>query len=396
MTRSVIRTAVVVLSLSFALAVGGCGGAAQKQPAAQEPPVSSQTKVSGLMSVEDPTTMSLAQITEGLKELINTGEGTVAARVQALFDKWKIKPFLSTVLVLEGDLNGDKQNEVVAEYKDPKSVNCAGTLFVFHQKDKTWQVERPAEEILSPSLYALADLNQDGVNEIVWGSNSVGANTANTTVYVTAWAPGSFRRLPGEISMTNATVEVQGQSLVLKGNTKGGFGAGSAQRERVDTYKWVDGALKAVDKQFVASDFAYHRLLDGLLAEEFGKVEEAAKAYADATWKPVLPEGDAVAPEMRDQLTIAVGAMARFRNALLMMQKQTPSEIVGKVLNGTPPPFDGLGKAAAGAKTREEACSAAISWVGAHPDFLKALGSPRGYANPQWKGPDLCGPLPNF
>jgi hypothetical protein len=390
------RTTPTVLSIALAVIMVGCSGAGLKQPAAQEPPISSQIKVSGLMAVEDPTTMNRAQLTEGLKELANNGDGTVAAVVQALFDKWKLKPLPGSVQVAEGDLSGDKQNEVVAVYKDPKSVNGAGTLFVFYQKDGAWQVDRPVEEILAPSLYAVADLNQDGANEIVWGSNSTGANTSNTTVYVTAWAPGDFRRLPGDISMTNAKVEVQGQTLVLTGNLKGGYGAGTAQRERTDTYKWVEGALTAVDKRFAPSDFAYHRLQDGILAEEFGKLDEAAKAYADATWKPVLPEGDAVAPEMRDQLTIAVGALARFRNALLMMQSNTPVEIVNKVLNGTPPPFDGLGKAAVGTKTREAACAAAIAWVGAHPDVLKALNSPRGYANPQWKGPDLCGPLPNF
>lgn len=396
MFRSSHRIALIAPVLMLAIAAAGCSGAGPKQPGAQEPPVSSQSRVTGLMAIDDPTTLNLAQLTEGMKDLANTGEGTVAARVQALFDKWKLKPFLSSGLVLEGDLTGDKQNEVVAVYKDPKSVNGAGTLFVFYRNEQVWQVERPAEEILSPSLYALADLTRDGISEIIWGSNSVGANTSNTMVYVTAWAPGAFRRLPGDISMTNAKVAVEGQNLILKGNTKGGYGAGSAQRERTDTYRWVDGAFKAIDKQFTPSDFAYHRLLDGLLAEEFGKVDEAAKAYADATWKPVLPEGDAVTPEMREPLTIAVGALARLRNALLMMQTGTPPEIVGKVLNGTPAPFDGLGKAALGAKSREAACAAAIQWAGAHPDFLKALNSPRGYANPQWKGPDLCGPLPNF
>ncbi|HWI61312.1 MAG TPA: hypothetical protein VNT75_05730 [Symbiobacteriaceae bacterium] len=396
MSRRGFRTSLCVLSLTLAVAGAGCGGVRPNQPAAQEPPVSSQPKATNLRTVNDPTTLNLAQITEGMKDLANSGEGSVAARVQAVFANWKLEPFLSSVLVLEGDLNADAKNEVVAVYKDPKSVNGAGTLFVFYQKDQTWQVERPAEEILSPALYGLADLNQDGVNEIVWGSNSVGANTANTTVFVTAWAPGAFRRLPGDVSMTNARVEVKGQALVMTGNTKGGYGAGSAQRQRIDTYKWVDGALKAVDKQFTPSDFAYHRLLDGLLAEEFSKEDEARKAYADASWKPVLPAGDAVASEMRDQLTIAVGALARFRNALLLMQANTPDEYVGKLLNGTPAPFDGLGKAALGARSREAACTAAIEWVKANPDFLKALNSPRGYANPQWKGPDICSPMPNF
>lgn len=80
------------------------------------------------MAVYDPATLYRAQITAGIQELANTGDGTVASRVQALFDKWKLKPFLGSVVALEGDLNADKKSEVVAEYNDPKSVNGAGTL----------------------------------------------------------------------------------------------------------------------------------------------------------------------------------------------------------------------------------------------------------------------------
>jgi hypothetical protein len=376
------------LLVPLMMAVVGCGGLKAQPVPAGEPAVSPETRVSGLEAMESPKELSLAQFTQGLREFVASGSGPVAPRLAALYEHWQLKPLgTGSVLMLEADLDGNGQTEVATVFKDPKSVNGLGTLFVIYQQGGKYAVDRVTEDFVGATLYLAGDLNQDGKPELVWASTSVGANTATSSVFVTAWAPGSFVRLPGDIVMTNMRLEADGSDLVLHGNLKGGYGAGVAQRERTDRYRWQDGSLKLSDRRYAPSAYAYHRLQDGLLYEEQGNSPAASQAYADAAApdRAILPDGDAVAPEWREKLSQAVQVFAHFRIGLISSDAHLAAG-----------PYGGLLTAVRGAASHDDACQAATAWAEANPDFIKALNSPRGYANPQWKPNTLCGPLPNF
>ncbi|HWI62964.1 MAG TPA: VCBS repeat-containing protein [Symbiobacteriaceae bacterium] len=375
----------IPMAAALMLILTACGGVAAKPVPKTEEPIPATVKVSELETVAKPTDLTLSQFTEGLRDLANQDKAPVGPRLTALYEKWNVKPLRHGALVVETDLNNDGVKETVAAYRDPSSANGTGTLFVIYKKGDKFEVDRLQEECIAPAIHGVTDLNQDGRPEILWSMTSVGANTTNTRVFATSWKPGSFERLPGELMTTNmSSLTVEGQEVVLKGNTKGGYGAGTAQRERTDRYRWVDGSLRAVKKEFTPSEFAYHRLQDGLLAEEFGDTDAAVKAFTAAAepGRPVLPDGDSVVDQWRLKLAEAVRVYSQFRLALRM----------GKVEAGGA----GLLGAVAGAEGREAMCKAATAWAEANPDFVKSLNSPRGYANPQWKAADLCGPLPNF
>lgn len=389
--------ALTALALTSALA--GCTGVSAPDRKA-EPPISPATKVTGLMDLASPNDLSLAQITLGLADYLNGGSGPVAPRMEALFAHWNLKPVPNSTLVHDADLDGDGTKETVAVYRDTKSATGAiGVLFVISGKDGRYQVDRSAEELLVPALYTAADLNQDGRPEIIWASTSIGANTTNTQFYLSSWSPGSLQTQRSDVNMTNVTkVEAQGKDLILTGGTKGGYGAGSAQRPQTARYNWAGGALKLVDRRFAPSEYSYHRLQDGLTAEESGNLKEAGPAYASATEpnRAVLPPGDSVPDEWRERLAEAVRTFSQLRIALLQIESGTPNEFVQKVLGGSWGRYEGLTKSALAAKDRQGLCSAAIKWAEANPEFIKALNSPRGYGNPQWKPADLCGPMPAF
>ncbi|HWI50789.1 MAG TPA: VCBS repeat-containing protein [Symbiobacteriaceae bacterium] len=389
----------LLAALALTVMLAGCAGVSAPAPQG-EPPISPATHVSGLMDLANPNALSLAQITEGFREYLNSGSGPVGPRLTALFAHWNLRPVPNSTLVLDADLDGDGTAETVAVYRDTKSATGAmGSLFVISGKAGQYTVDRSAEEVLMPALYTVADLNQDGRPEIVWSTTSIGANTTTSQIYLSAWSPGSLQTQRGEVTMTNVTnIAAREQELVLTGGTKGGFGAGAAQRSQVARYTWAGGALKLSDKQFAASEYSYHKLQDGLVAEELGKRKEAGAAYAAATEpnRQVLPPGDAVPDEWREKLADAVRTFSQLRIALLQIDSQTPAEFVHKVLGGSWGRYEGLTKSALAAKDRQGVCSAAVKWAEANPEFIQALNSPRGYANPQWKPADLCGPMPAF
>lgn len=393
-------TALAAFLLTPVLA--GCAGVSAPVRA-NEPQISPAAHVSGLMDLPNPNDLSLAQITEGLREYLNSGSGSgpAAQRITDLFTHWNLRPVQHSSLVLDADLDGDGTTETVAVYRDTKSTTGAmGSLFVISGKEGQYQVDRSAEEVLVPALYTVADLNQDGRQEIIWATTSIGANTTNSQIYISTWSPGSLQTQRGDVSMTNITkVEAQGNELVLTGGTKGGFGAGSAQRTQTVRYTWENGsALKLADQVLANSEYSYHKLQDALLAEERGDLDSAGAGYAAATEpnRQVLPPGDSVPDEWREKLSDAVRTFSQLRIVLRQLDANTPEEFVSKVLGGSWGQYEGLTKSALGAKDRQGVCAAAIAWAEKNPDFIKALNSPRGYANPQWKPADLCGPLPGF
>ena len=397
------RTLTVLASLAalaLTAATAGCAGVAAPVRA-NEPQISPAARVAGLMDLPNPNDLSLAQFTEGLKSYLNSGSGPVAPRITQLFEHWKLLPIPNSTLVLDADLNGDGTPETIAVYRDTKSATGAmGSLFVISGKEGQYQVDRSTEEVLVPALYTVADLNQDGRKEIIWSTTSIGANTTNSQIFVSDWSPGSVQTQRTDVAMTNLTkAEAEGTELVLTGGTKGGYGAGSAQRTQVIRYtRAADGALALADKSLAASTYSYHKLQDGLLAEELGDLDKAGAAYAAATEpnRQVLPPGDSVPDEWREKLADAVRTFSQLRIAFLQLDSDTPDEFVGKVLGGSWGQYEGLTKSALGAKDRQGACAAATKWAEENPDFIKALNSPRGYANPHWKPADLCGPLPTF
>lgn len=386
-------------ALSALIALAGSGGIPIPAPE-DEPPISPSVPVSGLVDLESLKDLNPDQIAEGLKEYLNSSGGPAAERLQTLFAHWGLEPVANSTLMLTADLDGDGTDETAAVYRDTDSATGGmGTLFVISGTEGQYQVDHAGEKVLMPALYAAVDLNRDGRKEIIWASTSIGANTTFSQLNVSTWSPGLLLTWPQAVSVSNlAQLEARDAAIVVTGFTRGGWGAGSAQRPQIITYAWEDNILTLKDKRFAPSEYSYHRLQDGLWAEEMGKLDEARAAYAQAAepGREVLPPGDSVSDEWRGRLAEAVRTFSQLRMALLRIDAGAPQEQVDQVLASSSGPYAGLTQAALGKKDRQEVCTAVMLWAEEYPEFIQALNSPRGYANPQWAPDSLCGPMPTF
>lgn len=367
LSRKQVRRGLAVVILSFCLA--GCGGIPRSRVADGEQPISSRLQIPALMSLPDRGSLTIKQLEEGLRQFVNDGQGSVAKRLNALYTQWKVKPPHGTVLVSEVDLDDDGVSEVITAMNDASSSVGSGTVFIIYSRNGQVLVDRVPTTVLGAGLNTIADLDQDGRPEIIWSSTSAGANTAYTTLFVASWEPGHVEALPTGITMASPQVTAEGGHLLVSGGLVGGYGAGTLQRIRTDRYAWQGEKFVLVDQRYATSPYSYHRLQDGILAEQWNRTEEAAAAYREAMEpdREVAEMKDTVPPEWRGRFVDAVRTFAEFRLNMLL-----------------------------GRPDRDTACQAAISWAGTHPDFLKALNIPRGWTNPQWKADELCGPLPNL
>lgn len=319
------------------------------------------------MALPNQGSLTIKQLAEGLEPFVNDGD--VANRLRALYTQWKLRFPHGTVPVLEADLDGDGQAEVITALNDASSADGSGTIFVIYNQDDQNLVDRVPLTVLGAGLNAIGDLDGDGRPEIVWSSTSTGANTAYTTLYLASWAPNRLESRPTGITLAYPQVAIEGGDLLVSGGLGGGYGAGSLQRLRTDRYTWQSDGLRLVDQRYAPSPYSYHLLQDGILAEQWHRTEEAATAYrqAMAPDRAVAVMTDNVPPEWQDRF---IAAVRRFAELRLQMLEAGPD--------------------------RESACQAAITFADENPDFLPALNIPRGWANPQWEAADLCGGLPNL
>lgn len=389
------RYTAAALLLAAALAAG-CAGRATAPggsagPGPKEPDVG-QSQVQDLERVADPSSLNTEELRAGLEKYVNKSEKPASERLADLFDRWGLKPVGDRIPLAEADLNGDGTPEVVtALVGQGPSVTGKGALFVLYRAGDGWQVDR-SDEVPGPALHAVADLTGDGLPEIIWSSTDAGAHTSFSTVLVSTWKPGALENLPGSLAMASMELAVEGQDLLLRGGLIGSVGAGEVQRVRTDRYRFDGEQFRLVDRRYAVSDYGYHRLVDGILAEEFGRMDDARQAFREAMEPGRAPLKAGLVPaEWEGRFGDAVRAYAAVRLALNVGLSSAEAQ---QVLAGAEGAYAGLAGAVKAAGDEAEACQAAAAWAEANPEFLEALNSPEGYAHPHWLPADLCGPLP--
>lgn len=336
---------------------------------------------------------SCSQMAKTLEQAIQKGEGSLMERAATVAPTWN-NASLGLVKggtnLLEADLNGDGQPELLAAINDRSSAIGSGALFVITREGQGYRTVQ-SNELHGVVVHQVADLTGDGKPEIVWSSNAMGANTASTKVFVSNLTEAGLVDLKGEIGITYAGVAVENQQIVLRGGMMGAWGSGRVQRERTFRYQWQKDSFALVDVTYAESAYGYHRLQDGLTAEQYGRKEDAEKAYAQAMEadRKVLFTEDALTPEQEQPFGAAVRTFAQFRLGLLLMNSDQADEAKA-LLAKAEGPFAGLVEALAKAESAEAGCQAAEAWTVAHPEFLKALNSPRGWANPVFTAEGLC------
>jgi hypothetical protein len=364
------------------------------------PPIGPFTEAD-LVATGSPTHLPPEELGAWLSHVANQGKEPLLPWLQAVVKYWYPG---RTMRLLEADLDGENTQEVVLALNGVEGrLTGRGGLFVVYRKEGKYFVDErlnPDEDRSTIAvLNEVADLTGDGRPEIIWSTAGQGAHTAYATVHLSQWRPGHLVQLPGvKMFITNMSLKTEGLDLLLSGGGVASAGAGLTQRGWTDRYRWVDGAFAHVDRVFMPSEFSYHRLQDGIMAEEYHRLADAKIAFTEAMepGRIDLHEHAFFPPDNLKpaQFAEAVRAMARFRLGALLLEDPATTAEARKLLQEATGPFAGLAKALRDGTTRLQGCNAAVTWASNHPELLVALNSPFGYANPTWQPSDLCGPLP--
>lgn len=409
--------------VAIALLAAGCGGASQAvrqvpesappapaasvQPAPQPTPPSSPPPPSPSPApalpgnADELRILKLAELRTALEAYLNA-EPTAPAkeRLAALLDRWGVVgqqlEAVTTIPLAEADLDGDGTTELITVLHtrgDWKSVPT-GAAFVISRRDGQYRVDQspsPPEAYLDGVALVAAntDLTGDGRPDIVWVARDHGAHTTSLRVLVSTWKPGAVETA-GDLFTTTAQLRLEGKDLLLTGGTVSSVGAGASQRASTGRYRFVSGALKLVDRRFEPSEFGYHRLLDGMNEEVFGRDAEARAFYRSVLepGRAALPP-EQLKPEWVGRFGPAVTELARFRLGLSLLRSGDKAG-ARQVLAGAAGPYAGLAQTLSEAADIDQGCRAAAAWALNDAAFLGELNAPFGYNSIRWTQYDLC------
>lgn len=376
------------------------GGDQAPAPGGEQAPGGGSADGPDFMAPSNPFQFSPEQLGPGLVRYLSQPgrKADARARLDDLFTRWQLRPRKGELLHAEADLDGDGTAEVITALNGAgPAINGTGGLFVLRLQNGRWSATM-SETLPGAALHAVADLTGDGRPEIVWSSLEMGAHTGNSTVFVSGWQPDQgLAQLPGgRFFMSSMEFERDGADLLLNGGLIASVGAGDLQRPRTDRYRWKAGEFRMVDRRFAPSELGYSLLIDALTAEAVGRTDDAVEAYREAMDPGRAAfRGDSVPPEWGSLAPDAVRAFARTRLALLLLQTGQSAE-ARRVAEGAEGAFAELPKSLPPFRDNIAACAKVEAYAESVPDFLDALNSPTGYANPQWHEGDVCGPLPRI
>ncbi|XID92428.1 hypothetical protein ACF3MZ_28860 [Paenibacillaceae bacterium WGS1546] len=375
------------------LAAVGCGqGAGDSAEPARVPEADA---ISAAVAAESPANVSVGNERPPLMERLRAELGDREGPAED-FAEWltafgeRDNPGELPVKVERADLDGDGADEWVAvlyeSVKDEKSGeererNAYAVVISF--PDGRYELQSfafPEEYYGRASVEAIADLTGDGNPEIVWSALGIGAHTTTKSHTVSSWTNGKLNNFEGSADVASVTAfDIEGGRLRIVGGLIHSVGAGNWQREFTDTYAVIEGALVRTDRVFAESPTSYHRLIDGLWAERYGRAEQALLDFEAArTMSGVSYEDYAF---IFGGEWVESGSMAeeekKFERAV-----ESFAMLRGELLTRT-----SSGEAA------ETACEAAKKKAGYSSDWLPYLNAPAGYANPVWNDGNVCSPI---
>jgi hypothetical protein len=323
-------------------------------------------------------------------------------------------------VVIGHDLTGDGSPEVIAAVQAPISQfpdfpAPPGDLYIYGCDNSAYALlfgdystpDRPV-----PTIIDAADLDGDGVDEVVYATYFCGASTCVYHTYALRWSASSLvfsDLLAGEPSAAEvpyATIHVENADstpsleVVIDVGRFGSAGAGP-QRAMKNTYSWA-GSVLALSSQVITTPesewYPIHYLQDGDRAAEEADYATAISAYQhvidDPNPKTLIDEG-AEPPALR--------AYARYRQMITyalmgqISQAQSLHDALFAEYDADP------GKAGAsfaamadlfwtefsGSNSIVSACAPVVAYSEGDAERYQVLNN-FGYANRYYQPVDLC------
>lgn len=314
------------------------------------------------------------------------------------------------------DLSGDGVPEVLVVAVDPERVfalDAPGVVLIYGCAEGAYRLLHQAgggpDDIETPQIVALQDLNNSGPVDVVYTETYCGAHTCGVSVYAVTYQPAgdSFASLLarpiegvpyGEVTLADLTGDGLTEIVVDVGMI-GSVGAGP-QRATRDTYAW-DGAAYTLAESVVTTPesewYPIHYLQDGDAAAERGDYPAALAAY-DAV---VLAE-DPPTWALGDVETAPLKLYARYRMMVTYLLAGQPDNAAAAATvfveagGGGDGPATGIAligltfwNAYEATGSVPQACQAVNAFATAQPDTYSILNE-FGYGNRQYAPGDLC------
>ncbi len=294
--------ALVAIAALAALILIACGDGADDPDATStlQPPTLTATTVAPLVDVPGrPNAFADYPGVVGIY-LTVAGPGALGSPcLSELVSEWAMAepdgaPLTPEERCLIGNTDTDADDEVVVLFtaESDDGFGLFSNVVVFDSTPDgyvavfgSWTPDQFAD-FFPHGIVAAEDLTGDGSGELVYTTNTCGANTCTLSVHVTTGDGEGYSELTpeGGILMTTADLVIEdqdgdgAQELVLRGGLFGSAGAGP-QREREEVYSWDGASFVLVSRTYGESDFLYFAIAD---ADELFRQEryrESAEAY---------------------------------------------------------------------------------------------------------------------
>jgi hypothetical protein len=170
------------------------------------------------------------------------------------------------------DLNGDGVDDLVVVYQNPSEdqIFIEGDLVILNSTPSGYVLGYRARAAGEVRLLTVADVNLDGLADVVWVDTTCGASTCFDTVNVRSWdgtswadwTDGTITMAYAEIALTDVTEEGMGEEITLDGGIYGSVGAGP-QRSRSEVWASIEGGpYTLLEKSYSQTECLYHTVLD--------------------------------------------------------------------------------------------------------------------------------------
>ena len=325
------RALVAIAALS-ALVLIACGGGDADEPDATStlPPPTATTTVAPLVDV--PGRPNAFADYPGVVGIYLTVAGPGALGVPCLAElivEWDMAepdvPLTPEERCLVGNTDTDADEEVVVLFtvESEDDFGLLSNVVVFDSTPdgyvavfESWTPDQFAD-FFPHGIVAAEDITSDGSGELVYTTNTCGANTCTLAVHVATGDGDVYSELTPEDGIFMATADLiledqdgdGAQELVLHGGSFGSVGAGP-QRTRTEVYGWNGVAYELRETTFDGSDMLYFHILDADTLFDAGSFAAAAQSYRAALADETLVETGYHEREL-DEL----GAYAVFRIA---------------------------------------------------------------------------------
>ncbi len=339
------------------------------------------------------------------------GEGVLGAPCLAeLIAEWGMAepdvPLTPEDRCLTGNTDNDDDDEVVVLFT-VEAEDGSGLLSNVVVFDSTpngyvavYQSWLPDQfpQFFPGSIVAAEDITGDGNGNLVYTTNTCGANTCTLAVYVVTGAAGEYVELTpeGGLFMETADLTLEegvgdgSKLIVLEGGIIGSAGAGP-QRSRTEVYGWDGESFAMLETTYEQTDQLYFHILDADLIFNAGNVAIAGQMY-----RTVLEDESLTETGFHENERAELSAYALFRQALAILategSEREALDALGQARRDYPDAVNtGLAIAFEDAQEAgvQAGCLAVREHIAANLDAFQSVWE-YGYANPAFDAERIC------